>query len=229
MRICGLQKTTLLDYPSLVACTVFTGGCNMRCIYCHNAPLVLSPGSVPAVDEELFFDFLKKRRGVLQGVCISGGEPTLQGDIREFAAAVKSLGYRVKLDTNGLESGVLKSLISSKVLDMIAMDIKSCPEDYPRVCGIDDALIPEVIKSARLIMESGLDYEFRTTVPGGVFDGECFEKIGRWIEGSRAYYLQPFKDSGHCMTSGLREPSEEELFAYRDIMLGYVKNTGIRG
>lgn len=258
MRLCDLQKTTLLDFPGRVAATVFTGGCNMRCIYCHNSALVLDHQNLQGIGEEEFFSFLDSRRGKLEGVCITGGEPTLQEDLLPFMERIRSMGFLVKLDTNGLKPRVLERLFAAGYPDMVAMDIKSDLADYPRVTGIDEAMKEAVSQSAALVMGSGVEYEFRTTVPGGFFKDEHFEGIGRWLRGCRAYYLQAFRDSGQCLyerpefnpgmagavdqnglrsgelpgihgPAGLREPAEGELERFREILLGYMDNVGIRG
>ncbi len=230
MIIHGLNKTTLLDFPGKVACTVFTGGCNMRCIFCQNAPLVLSPEREPQIPEEEFFRFLEKRRGILEGVCITGGEPTLRDDLEAFVRKIRDAGeLEVKLDTNGLRPDVLSKLLSEHLVDAVAMDIKGDPDSYPRIAGISSDMVDRVRESAAILMASGIDYEFRTTIFDGMLSDNAFEIIGRWLSGAGTYYLQAFEDSGACMTSGLGRPKDSDLERYRDILSRYVKNVRIRG
>ncbi len=197
MVIHGLSKLTLLDYPEHLACTVFTGACNFRCPYCHNASLVLEPHKCPIIPEEEFFDFLKSRKGKLEGVCITGGEPTLQQDLPEFIDKIRQAGFLVKLDSNGYRPDVLKALIDRKAVDMIAMDIKNSKEKYAVTVGLpeDSFDIDNIDRSIDLIRSSGLRYEFRTTVVRELHDRSDMEKIGEWIAGDSPYFLQTYKES----------------------------------
>lgn len=201
----------------------------MRCIFCQNAPLVLCPEKEEVTPTEEFFSFLEKRKGILQGVCISGGEPTLEDDLTRFMSEIKERGLLVKLDTNGLRPRILEQILKSDLADMVAMDIKSEPEDYPRITGISPESIERVKESAAMLMESGIEYEFRTTVPGGVFSDENFEHIGQWLKGARAYYIQAFRDSGACLAAGLKEPEDEELERFCGIVGKYIPSACIRG
>lgn len=213
MNIYGLNKTTLLDYPEHLAATIFTGGCNFRCPFCHNAGLVLDPGSQPVITEEEVLQYLKKRRGILQGICITGGEPTLQPDLADFIRKVKALGYLVKLDTNGARPQVLRELLVEKLLDYVAMDIKASKENYGKAIGISMAetnvltvqkdmgekLLQGVEESVELLKNSGIPYEFRTTVVAGIHSIEEFEAIGRWLSGCNAYYLQAYREGDNIL------------------------------
>ena len=194
MLIAGLNKTTLLDYPGRVAATIFTGGCNFRCPFCHNAGLVLTPSSAENYSKEDVFSFLKKRRNVLQGVCITGGEPTLQADLPEFIKELKELGYAVKLDTNGYHPRMLEELLEAGILDYVAMDIKNAPAKYELTTGIK-LDFRKIEESVNLLKASGLDYEFRTTVVRELHDKEDLQNIGKWIRGCPKYFLQQFKNS----------------------------------
>lgn len=194
MRIQGLNKTTLLDYPEHVAATVFTGGCNFRCPFCHNAGLVLWPEAGEGIAEEEVLGFLQKRKGLLQGVCITGGEPTLQPDLPAFIQKVKELGYLVKLDTNGYRPEVLRGLLEGKLLDYVAMDIKASKENYARAAGVCNMDLSQIEESVALLKSSGIPYEFRTTVVKGIHCMAEFEEIGKWLAGSRAYYLQAYRE-----------------------------------
>ncbi len=226
MKILGLQKMTLLDYPSKVACTVFLGGCNFRCPFCHNASVVFMADCEEISKEELFA-FLKKRQGLLDGVCITGGEPLINDDIYDFMREIRAMGYLIKLDTNGSFPEKLKYIIDEKTADYIAMDIKSSPESYSAAAGVDTD-IDKINKSIDLIMSCGIPYEFRTTVVKGIHTAEDFAKIGERIKGARAYYLQTFKDSGNLIGGGFESFSAEEMSGFKNLLLPYVPNTQIR-
>ncbi len=227
MKIKGFQKTTLLDYPQKVACTVFTGGCNFRCPFCHNASLVLKDGE-DTVSEEAFFKFLSKRKGILDGVCITGGEPLLQPNIIDFICKIKDLGFCVKLDTNGSLYKPLEKIISIKAVDYIAMDIKNSPQKYALTAGVDK--IPETIfESTKLIMSCGISYEFRTTVVKEYHTIDDIAKAAESIRGAEYYYLQGFTDSGDIIKSSLSSVSAEEMQKMRDAALPFVKHCELRG
>jgi pyruvate formate lyase activating enzyme len=194
MRIGGIQKLTLIDFPGTIATTVFTVGCSFRCGFCHNPELVLEQ-QFPAINkmEEEFFEHLAKRVGKLEGVCITGGEPTIQSDIIPFIKKIKKLGFKVKLDSNGTRPDVLKKVIDEKLVDFIAMDIKNSPKRYSETVGLK-VDIEKIKLSVKLIMDSGLPYEFRTTVVPGIHEEKDFEEIAIWIKGAFAYYLQEYRD-----------------------------------
>lgn len=209
MIIEGLQKTTLLDFPGLVACTVFAHGCNLRCPFCHNAGLVVrKPENI--ISQEELGEFLKKRKGILDGVCLTGGEPLAQKDAIEFIEFLKSFGYKIKLDTNGFFPERLKEAIDKGLVDYIAMDIKSSPEGYAKAVGIDGVDITPATESVKLIMSSGVDYEFRTTAVKGLHLVSDFERIGEWISGAKRYFIQQFIDSGDLIRTGFEAFSKEE-------------------
>lgn len=194
MRIGGFQKFTMVDYPGKLAATVFTVGCTFRCPFCHNPELVL-PDQFPQKNmEDVFFKHLQSRRGKLDGVCITGGEPTIQPDILAFMQRVKQMGFLVKLDSNGSLPDVLRDAISSGLVDFIAMDIKNSPEKYAQTVGVGVDM-EKIRRSVRMIRESGLDYEFRTTVVPGVHEEADFAAIADWIGGAKAYYLQQYRQS----------------------------------
>ena len=229
MRIQGLQKLTLLDFPERVACTVFFAGCNFRCPFCHNASLVVEIPSHADVTEEEFFSFLKKRHGILDGVCVTGGEPLLQPDIEEFIRKIKELGYAVKLDTNGSFPEKLKSLVESGLVDYVAMDIKNCPEEYGVTSGVPNLDVSSIIKSVSYLKEGHVPFEFRTTVVKGYHTKESFEKIGQWLQGTEKYFLQNFVDSGDLIEKGTKGCSEEEMKEFLAIVSEYVPSVKIRG
>ena len=225
MVLSGLQKLTLLDFPGRIAATVFTRGCNMRCPFCHNASLVVGDSDI--IFEEDFFAFLESRRGRLGGVCISGGEPTLQPDLVDFIKRIKDMGFEVKLDTNGTNPKLLSLLIDEGLVDYVAMDIKSSPERYGAVCGrsVD---MEKIKKSIDILMQGKIDYEFRTTVAKPLFSTEDFVEIGRMIKGAKRYYLQGFLDSGDIIGEGLSAYSDDEMKTFSEAISPFVGNSQIR-
>ena len=228
MKIKGLQKLTLLDYPGRLAATVFLGGCNMRCPFCHNASLVVRPDNTEITEDELFA-FLESRRGKLSGVCVTGGEPTLNRELPSFISKIRALGYSVKLDTNGTNPEMLESLIRDGLVDYVAMDIKTSIENYGRVSGIPDIDTSKIERSIDLLLSGTVPYEFRTTVVRELHTASDFYSIGRRIEGARAYFLQSFKDSGDLIEDGFSSYSEAEISELLNIVKVYIPNAQIRG
>ena len=231
MKVTGIQKLTLLDYPGVVACTVITAGCNFRCPFCHNAMLVL-PEQIDdecLTDDEVF-GFLKKRRGVLDGVAVTGGEPLLHADMPEFLARVKELGYKIKLDTNGSNPELLSEIVKNKLVDRVAMDIKNAPEEYARTIGLKSFDIAPVERSKEMLLRGDIDYEFRTTVVKGIHTKESLIGAAKWIEGAKEYYLQQFKDSGNLiLPDGLSAYDEKQMHALADAVRDYVPTVEVRG
>ena len=228
MKIHGLQKMTLLDYPGRVACTVFFGGCDMRCPFCHNAEL-LDGTAPPVMDEEELLLFLKKRKGLLDGVAITGGEPLLQKDLPELAARIRELGYPVKLDTNGTHPDRLERMIREDLVQYIAMDIKNSPERYAETAGLKEMDLTPVRESAALLLNGTADYEFRTTAVAELHDDESFEQIGQWIRGARRYYLQRFTDRETVPFEGLHAPKKEQMQRWAEIVRPHVPHVMLRG
>lgn len=228
MNIQGLQKMTLLDYPGKIAATVFTDGCNFRCPFCHNASLVLNSGNAQGIAEEDFFNFLAKRKGLLDGVCISGGEPLLQEDINEFISKIKSLGFLVKIDTNGSFPFKLKELVENGLVDYVAMDIKNSPAGYAKTAGTTGKILPKIKQSITYLIDGPVEYEFRTTVVKGFHTNEDFVKIGKWIQGAKRYFLQNFVDSGDLIQPGLQGVEKVELMVFAEIVRVYVPLVQIR-
>lgn len=231
MKVTGIQKLTLLDYPGVVACTVFTAGCNFRCPFCHNAMLVL-PEQIDdecLTDDEVF-GFLKKRKGVLDGVAVTGGEPLLHADMPEFLARVKELGYKIKLDTNGSNPELLSEIVKNKLVNRVAMDIKNAPEEYARTIGLKSFDIAPVERSKEMLLRGDIDYEFRTTVVKGIHTKESLIGAAKWIEGAKEYYLQQFKDSGNLiLPDGLSAYDEKQMHALADAVRDYVPTVEVRG
>lgn len=238
MKIHGLNKLTLLDYPGHMACTVFTGCCNLRCPFCQNASLVLFPDSQPTLPEEDFFQFLRKRRGVLEGVCVTGGEPTLSADLPEFLAKIHESGYLVKLDTNGTHPALLKQVIEAGLVDYVAMDIKSSLAGYPAAVGIPGFSTAAIEKSVSLLMQGTLPYEFRTTVVRELHTEKELLSIADWLSGARAYYLQAFKDSDELVArfcpdtapaSIMSGYTKKELEDFINLLAPHFQTIGLRG
>lgn len=230
MLISGLQKLTLLDYPGKVACTVFTGGCNFRCPFCHNAPLVLPERLAHDTDEEQVLAFLKKRQGTLDGVAITGGEPLLHKDIAQFLEKVKALGYSIKLDTNGSFPERLIEIVSAGLVDRVAMDIKNSPELYAKTTGCETLDMAKIDRSREFLLSGAVDYEFRTTVVKGLHTEESLLSAAKWISGAKEYYLQQFKDSGDVLDIGtLCAFDEREMHALCESVRRYVPTAQVRG
>lgn len=239
MKIHGLNKLTLLDYPGHMACLIFTGACNYRCPFCHNASLVLNPNSQPAISEEEIFAFLQSRKGILEGVCISGGEPTLQVDLPEFIRKIRTMGFHVKLDTNGSRPGILKALLEEGLLDYVSMDIKNALKKYlstigipESVSGFNNLITDSVRQSAELLMQSSIPYEFRTTVVKELHSEEDLLSIGKWLNGANAYYLQSFRDSETLVGASLGQfhaYEPEQMRAFRDMLKPYFETVEVRG
>jgi pyruvate formate lyase activating enzyme len=215
MKIGGLQKTTLVDYPGKVACTVFLSGCNFRCPFCYSRELVLPEyiQNQPELKEKDFFSFLKEKRGLIDACVICGGEPTINPDLKEFIKKIKDLGFLVKLDTNGYLPDKLKELIDEKLIDYVAMDIKACFDDYPKATGID-VDVSKIKESIELIKNSGIDYEFRTTIVPTIHTKESIIQMAREISPAKKYFLQAFhgeKETIDPELSNSKPFSEEEL------------------
>lgn len=225
MQIGGLQKLTLLDFPGQVACTVFLQGCNFRCPFCHNPSLVLG---TEAITKESVLAFLKQRQGLLDGVAITGGEPLLSAGLEDLLRQIRSLGYKVKLDTNGSFPGKLEQLIADGLVDYVAMDIKNTPEKYDQTAGAA-GFLPAVRESVSLLIDGKISYEFRTTVVDELHEPEDFHAIGQWLSGAQQYFLQCFTDSGEILQPGLHAPSKEKLEKCLAVASQYIPNTHIRG
>lgn len=229
MKFSGFQKLTLLDYPGFVACTLFTAGCNFRCPFCHNAALVTNIDNSFVYTEKQILDYLSKRKGVLDGVCITGGEPLMHNELPLFIKSVKSLGFRVKLDTNGSFPERLETIIDSGLIDYVAMDIKNCKEKYQQTADCDEADIAKVEKSISLLINSDIDYEFRTTVVKQFHTPEDIERAALWIKGAKKYFLQNFVDSGDVIGTGLCAHDAKTLDVMQKKAQDIIPNVQIRG
>lgn len=231
IRIGGMQKMTLLDYPDKVAATVFTGGCSFKCPYCHNKDLVFLPDDYQFFDENDVLAYLEKRRGILDGVCISGGEPLMQEGLADFIHEIKEMGYLVKLDTNGFYPSKLKELCATGMIDYVAMDIKNCPERYAETIGLNAEVFHQdnIQESIDFLMHGSVDFEFRTTIVREFHSEEDVEKMAEWIAGDEKYFLQQFVDSGNLIQSGWSAYDYEEMKHLCDIVRNYVPNAQLRG
>lgn len=236
MLIKGLQKLTLLDYPDKLACTVFTGGCNFRCPFCHNASLVLPKEPLETIPTEEFLAFLDSRVGRLEGVCVSGGEPTLMPDLVEFIREIKKRGFLVKLDTNGSHPHVIRALIDEGLIDYVAMDIKNSPERYGETIGYgtelnveESNLMQRIKESVALLMQGRVDYEFRTTVMAELHGIDEMRAIGQWLSGAKKYFLQNYRPEGDLLVGGFTSLTPEELGALLYEIVKYIPDAEIRG
>ena len=229
MHIHGLQKLSMVDFPGKIAATVFTGGCNLRCPFCHNALLVTRLSESPILEEEDVLKFLRSRKGLLDGVVLTGGEPLLQKGATDFLASLRDMGFAVKLDTNGCYPQVLSQILERKLVDYVAMDIKNCKEKYGLTVGISNFDITPVEESVQLLMSGDTDYVFRTTVVKELHTAEDIENIGRWIRGAKRYFLQNFEDSGNLICQGYHGFSEEEIRHMADRVSQYMEHIGVRG
>lgn len=228
MKKYGLQKTTLLDYPGHVAATIFLSGCNFCCPFCHNSGLITEEAEDGVTEEELL-QFLKKRKGILEGVCITGGEPTLFSGLEELIQKIRNLGYLVKLDTNGYRPEVLKALCAKGLLDYVAMDIKAGRSNYKKACQVTDLHMEKIVESAAFLLTGAVSYEFRTTVVKGIHAPEDFEDIGKWLAGCTRYFIQSFVDSDQVLCQGLLPFSKEELETFAEILRPSVPVVKLRG
>lgn len=229
MEIYGLQKTTLVDFPGHVATTLFTCGCNFRCPYCHNSDLIQSlEKTIPYTHEEIF-SHLKKRKDVLEGVVISGGEPTLHNDLPDFLSKIKDMGYLVKLDTNGTNPTMLKELTAANLVDYIAMDIKHSRVKYPSAAGISAVNMDAILTSVDFLKENTVDYEFRSTLCVELHRETDITAIGLWLANAKAYYLQPYKESPQVLCPGFHPHSKEKLQDFVTLLSAFIEKVEIRG
>ncbi len=229
MQIHGLNKVTLLDYPEHVAATIFLGHCQFRCPFCQNGGLVLRPEEEEHFSEEEVLAFLKKRSAVLEGVCITGGEPTLAPDLEDFIRKIKALGYEVKLDTNGYRPEVLKDLVGKGLLDYVAMDIKSSLSGYEKAAGKPGLQLEKIQESVDFLLTGTLPFEFRTTIVDELHGEKEIQEIGQWIKGAPAYFLQVYQDSDLVLEDWCSPPSKEKLEAFADILRETISKVEIRG
>ena len=228
VKIHGLQKLTLLDWPGRVACTVFLGGCDFRCPFCHNALLVDAAAPAELTREELL-SFLKKRRGLLDGVCLTGGEPLLRPGLTGLLEDIRALGYPVKLDTNGSHPDRLRAAAEAGLVDYVAMDVKNSPERYAETAGVPGLDLGPIRESVAFLLGGGVDYEFRTTVVEQFHDEGSFRAIGPWLAGARRYFLQNFVDRDTVPRPGLTPCPPERMQGFLDIVRPFIPGAALRG
>jgi pyruvate formate lyase activating enzyme len=229
MLFCGLQKLAMVDYPGKLAATVFTGGCNLQCPFCHNALLVTRLNETPSLTEAEILDFLSTRQKLLDGVVLTGGEPLLHPDAAGFLRKVRAMGFFVKLDTNGCFPNRLAPLLAEGLVDYVAMDIKNCLEKYPETCGVSEMELAPVLESIRLLRSSGVEFEFRTTAVRELHTADDFLAIGRWLEGAPQYFIQNFVDSGNLIETGYHGFTPQELQGFADLVRPYFGTVALRG
>lgn len=227
MKICGIQKVTLLDYPGCVACTIFLGGCNFNCPYCHNSSLIRSNLADEIISKEELLDYLERRKKILDGVVITGGEPLIHNEVADLIKDIKNLGFKVKLDTNGSNPLKLKQLIDEKLIDYVAMDIKNTLEKYPLTVGCTTE-ISKIQESINILINSDMEYEFRTTVVKDYHTIEDFHKIGELIKGAKRYFIQSYKYQDSVRVKTLSAMTTSELHEVLAIVKEYVENSSLR-
>ena len=228
IRIFGLQKLSLLDFPGRVACTVFLGGCDFRCPFCHNFELVDGTAS-PVMDAEELLAFLSGRRGLLDAVAVTGGEPCLQPALPELLRAFREMGYAVKLDTNGYHPALLRQVLEEGLADYVAMDIKNSPAKYAQTVGLPALDLAPIHESVALLKEGRVPYEFRTTVVRELHEEADFHAIAGWIRGAQRYFLQPFQDRDTVPFAGFHAPDAAQLAAWLAVVSPWVGEARIRG
>ena len=234
MIISGLQKMTLLDYPGKIACTVFLQGCNFRCPFCHNSDL-LGKSILPPITRETLIAFLEKRKGLLDGVCVTGGEPTLSPQLPDLLKQIKQMGFAVKLDTNGYRPDVLKELVEAGIVDYVAMDIKNSPSKYPQTAGISQLQLETIQQSIGYLLSGAVEFEFRTTVVKEFHEESDFVEIGEWLReisplsSAKRYFLQAFVDRESVLSAGLHSPNKAQMERFAAVLGSYVDQVSIRG
>ena len=229
MDIYGLEKLSLVDYDGFVAATVFTGSCNFKCGFCHNSALVLDYKTLPPIPESEILAYLKKRKGILEGLCITGGEPTLNPDLPEFIKKVKDIGYSVKVDTNGTNPEMVKLLVKEGLADYFAVDIKNDRAHYAEIIGFKTFDTQKIEQTVEFLLSGKVGYEFRTTLIEKYHKAENIRRIGEWIKGADKYFMQKFKSGDNCIAQNLSPVSEEKAKDFAEIIRPFVKSVGLRG
>lgn len=227
MKICGIEKFSMVDWDTKIVCTLFASGCNFRCPFCHNASLALS--NQAPLDEKEIFDYLEKRKGLLDGVCVSGGEPTLSHDLEEFIGKIKALGYKVKLDTNGTNPTMVQNLINKGLVDYIAMDVKNSPEKYATTTGLASISLDNILESVRIIKSSGIAHEFRTTIIKEFHTENDLKRIADIVDGCDGYFLQQYVDRDSCISHGFTPIDKTTAENWLNHFNGKAKCTSLRG
>ena len=219
----------MVDFDGKIACTVFTGGCNFRCPFCHNGALVVGNVKAEQIDENEVFDYLEKRKGLVDAVCVTGGEPTLQSDLKDFLRKVRDMGYLTKLDTNGLRPDVLKDVLKEKLVDYVAMDVKNSLQKYAVTVGLESVDTSKIKESIDTLLSSDVEYEFRTTLIKEFHTAEDIEKIADTINGAQRYFMQKYKDNEECISHGFSPIEKDEAEKFKTFFDGKVAKIGLRG
>ena len=219
----------MVDFDGKIACTVFTGGCNFRCPFCHNAPLVVGNLKSQQIDESEVFDYLEKRRGLVDAVCVTGGEPTLQHDLCDFLRKVRDMGYATKLDTNGLRPDVLEDVLKNRLVDFVAMDVKNSPEKYAKTVGLDNVDMGKILKSMQLLKDGDVDFEFRTTIIKEFHEKEDMQKIAYLVSGAPRYFMQKYNDNDGCIAHGYTPVDKSDAQEFEKLFVGKVGKVELRG
>ena len=228
MDFSGLEKLSLVDFDDNLTATLFMAGCPFRCPFCHNGDLVLHPERAAKIPWAEIMDYLTKRQGVLDAVCISGGEPTLMPDLEDKIREIRALGYKIKLDSNGCHPEVIKDLVGKGLLDYVAMDIKNSKLKYDLTAGVP-VYLSKIEESVNFLMDSGIGYEFRTTIMEEFHDASDMEQIGRWIAGAKRYFLQRYIDSEYCISHHFHAIPLQKAKEYVEIIKAHVPSVGLRG
>ena len=228
MKINGYERFSMVDYEGKICCTVFTGGCNMRCPFCHNGALVVGDVKSNQIDDDEVIEYLKQRKGLVDAVSVTGGEATLTVGLADFLRRVRELEYEIKLDTNGLRPDVLKSLIDQKLVDYVAMDIKNSPQKYAMTTGLKFVDLDKINESMQIIRESGIKHEYRTTIIEEFHTLEDMQSIADWISGAQRYYMQKYKDSEGCISHGYHPVEKSVAEEFAKLFEGKVGKVGLR-
>lgn len=230
MKIHGLEKLSLVDYDGFVAATVFTGGCNFKCPFCHNATLVTDFKELSTIEEQDILDYLTKRKGIIEGLCITGGEPTLNKDLPDFCSKIKKTGVSIKVDSNGTNPNMIKTLAENGLADYFAIDIKNDKTSYAKTVGLNSFDLSDVEKTVSYLINGKVGYEFRTTIINQFHKENNVREIAKWIEGADKYFLQKFKSGDNCLSpDGLTPVPDDEALKFINIAKSYVKNAELRG
>lgn len=228
MKVFGFEKLSMVDFPGHLCCTVFTGGCNFKCPFCQNSDLVKMQ-NLREINQDEIFSYLSKRKGVIDSVCVSGGEPTIYPDLEQFIAKIKSLGFLVKLDTNGTNYEMLKHLIEKNLVDYVAMDIKNSLSAYGETAGTNFVDLENIKKSVELLKRNLVDYEFRTTLVKQFHSTSTITEMANWLNGAKRIFLQHFVDNGTCLQKGLNEVEKQDAEKFLDILKNHVNHVELRG
>ncbi len=218
-----------MDFDDNITTTLFMAGCSFRCPFCQNSSLVLHPETAPKIPWSEIMDYLEKRKSVLDAVCVTGGEPTLMPDLAEKLADIKSLGYKIKLDSNGSRPEIIRVLVNQGLVDYVAMDIKNSPEKYAMTTGCNSLNMDDIMETTHYLIDNHIPHEFRTTTIAEYHNEHDFEEIGKWLNGAQRYFIQRYVDSEHCIAHGLHMVSKEKALEFKAILEKYISHVDLRG